>query len=162
MIPPVKPGSHAMHGADEGAAVRILEIVVRTITKYTLDVFANKGGGIVVTSLEAINYRGNGFEQGGETFARGSGSLFYLFPSRDIAPGSDDFYWLALFVTNHALFVTHPAIGAVLAAETVFEHVLPVLELTRNLALYTLKIVRMYPLAPEICVLKIFVWGVAE
>ena len=27
-----------------------------------------------------------------------------MFPSRDVARGSDDFYWLTLFVTNHALF----------------------------------------------------------
>ena len=65
-------------------------------------------------------------------------------------------------VFSAPLFVADPTIGPVLAAETVFEHVLAVLELTRNFALDTLKILGMYPLAPEICVLKIFAWGVAE
>jgi hypothetical protein len=60
------------------------------------------------------------------------------------------------------LLVVHPAIGAVLLAEAVFDDVLAGLEQYVHLGFDTRQILRMHPLAPEIRVVEIFGSRVAE
>jgi len=60
------------------------------------------------------------------------------------------------------LLVVHPAIGAVLVAEAIFESLLAYIEQRVHLRLDTLEVVGVHVLPPEIWIVEILVGGVAE
>jgi hypothetical protein len=65
-------------------------------------------------------------------------------------------------VLDQMLLVVDPGIGAVLAAEAIFDRVLAFLEQISDLGLDARKILRVHALAPEIGILEIFARGIAE
>ncbi len=80
-----------------------------------------KVGRVIVLGLEGIDHRRRGLEQEREPLARlllgGLGGD----ARGDVAPRADDLGRLAVVVADEMLVVVHPAIGAVLAAEAIFE-----------------------------------------
>ncbi|ODR95033.1 hypothetical protein AUC70_04615 [Methyloceanibacter stevinii] len=80
----------------------------------------------------------------------------------DVAPGADYFARRSLCVVDQVLLVVHPAIGAVLVTEAVFDGQIPRLEESLQIGVEALEVVGMNALAPEAGIAEIVSRRVAE
>ncbi len=144
-------------GMDPGAPeVGVLEIFVGAIAEQPLDVLADEGRRIIAARLEAVDHRRRAIEQERKPLAGAVLGQLGGFARAYVAPRADDLGWLALIVTDEMLVVIHPAIGAVLAPEAVFDGVVAALEQTVHLGFDARQIVRVDALAPEVRIFEIF------
>src|SRR5581483_3126915 len=140
----------------------ILQIFGGTIAKQPLDVLADEGRRVIVPGLERVDHRGRRLEQKRETPPRLVPGGFGGFARGDVAPGADDLLRLALLVVDEMLVVVHPAIGAVLAAEAIFDGLPPGREQVPHLLLHSCEVIGVDASAPEVRVVQIFARVVAE
>lgn len=150
-------GMHA--GAPE---LRILQIFVRAVAEEALDVLADEGRRVIAARLEAVDHGRRALEQEREPLARSILCPFGRLTRADVAPRAHDFGWLTLLVADEMLLVIHPAKGAVLAPEAIFDRVGAFLEQIVHLGLDPLEVVGVNVLAPEVRIVEIFAWGIAE
>ena len=116
----------------------------------------------VAARVETVDDRRRGREQADDTILRGDERLAELLARSDVAPRADHFQWFAVVVTDQALLVVHPAIGAILAAEAVLDSVDAILKETSDLRLNARQVVGVDAVAPEGRVIEVFARLVAE
>src|SRR5262245_8437192 len=142
--------------------VRVLEILVRGVAEHRPDAGADKGRSVVAGRGETVDDDGGGPEQEIEPLPRALARLFSLFPLGHVGPRAHDLDGIALSVPHHVLLVVHPEIGAVGAANAVFERALVALEHLVNPGGDARDVVRVDAIAPEEGVVEIFPRGAAE
>src|SRR5690349_7919423 len=150
-------------GMDAGAPeLGIFQIFLRAITEQPLDVLADEGRGVVVLGLEGIDHRRRRLEQDREPVAGVILGRLSRLARGNVAPRADDFGGLARLVADEVLIVVHPAIGAILAAEAIFDRLPVSLKEGSNLGLDARKVLGVNPFAPEVRIFEIFAGTIAK
>ena len=142
--------------------IGMLQVFLRAVAEQPLDVLADESGRVVVLRLKAVDHRRRGLQQGVEPPACRVLALLGRLARADVAPRADHLERRAALVANEVLLVIDPAIGAILAAEAIFERLLTRIEQIGHLGVDALDVIGMDVLVPEPGIAEIFFRRVAE